>query len=243
MSDAYADAADALADPLVGVAQFGDVLLEAFPGDGISVSTLGDLLPSQTLSATDETAAKIDELQFDLGEGPCWDAVSHGMPVLVENLTSQVGDRWPAFLKALADSPVSSLFAFPIVFGPLRLGAIDSYGLGVTTLAAKDTEGMLRIGTALGRRVLEHALTEADHANDDLEPSPGDQFSRRSIHQATGVVIAQIGGSPDDAHLLIQGQAFSMHRSMAEVATDLLERRIGFRRSAAGITVEVFHVD
>jgi hypothetical protein len=243
MNDAYADAADALADPLVDVGQFGEILLEAFPGDGISVSTLGDLLPSQTLSATDKTAARIDEMQFDLGEGPCWDAVKQGEPVFLSDLTSGAIDRWPAFLRAIATSPVSSLFAFPIIFGPLRLGAIDSYSRDSSRVPPEDTEALHRLGMALGRRVLEHALTESDHANDGYEPPRGDPFSRRSIHQATGVVIAQIGGTPEDAHLLIQGQAFSLHKSMVEVAADLLERRIRFLRSPVGITVEVSHVD
>jgi len=41
-------------------------------------------------------------------------------------------------------------------------------------------------------------------------------------------VIAQLGLSPDDAHLLIQAQAFAQNRSMSEVAEDILERRTGY---------------
>jgi hypothetical protein len=41
-------------------------------------------------------------------------------------------------------------------------------------------------------------------------------------------VIAQLGTSPDDAELLIQGQAFAEGRTMREVADDILSRRLRF---------------
>ena len=44
----------------------------------------------------------------------------------------------------------------------------------------------------------------------------------------TGFVIAQLGLSPDDAHLFLQAQAYAQNRPMADVAEDILERRTGY---------------
>lgn len=43
---------------------------------------------------TNPTAARIDEVQFDLGEGPCWNAVATGRPVLLPYLRSCSGDEF-----------------------------------------------------------------------------------------------------------------------------------------------------
>ena len=51
---------------------------QVFPVTGSAVSTVGGFLGSETVAASDEYAARLDELQFDLGEGPCWDAVRSG---------------------------------------------------------------------------------------------------------------------------------------------------------------------
>jgi hypothetical protein len=54
--------------------------LEMFPVSGAAVSTVGDLLGSETISASDALAFRMDELQFDPGEGPCWDAMNFVRP-------------------------------------------------------------------------------------------------------------------------------------------------------------------
>ena len=104
-----------------------EAVLEISSVAGASISTLGGLLGSETLSASDEIIARIDEIQFDLGEGPCWDAMTTGRPVLEPDLRRRSGATWPAFMRAVTHDKVAALFAIPLNVGPLRLGAIDMY--------------------------------------------------------------------------------------------------------------------
>jgi len=238
MTDAFLEAGATLLDTSVSLADFSTVLKDLLPVEGVSVSTLGPLLSSATLSATDSLALRIDELQFDLGEGPCWDAVSAAAPVIVEDVVRNAHDRWPAFSDAIAQEPVASLMAFPINFGPLPLGAVDVYATTLVSLTVPQIRRMTGLMTILGRRVLEHALHDSTRADNNLEPDPGDRFSRRAIHQATGAVLAQLNVTPEDAHLLIQGHAFATHRTMAAVADDVLGRRLRFRQTDAGVITE-----
>jgi AmiR/NasT family two-component response regulator len=53
-------------------------------------------------------------------------------------------------------------------------------------------------------------------------------FSRRLIHQATGMVLAQSGTTAEDAYLIIQARAYADNRPMRDVAEDIIERRIRF---------------
>lgn len=229
MADRFAAAADALSKMDDDSSSLTMPILDVIPVTGASISTLGDFLGSETVAASDTVAARIDELQFDLGEGPCWDALANGMPVLAPDLAGVA--RWPAFSEAISSHQVGSLFAFPLIIGPLRIGALDLYGVQAMELGEEDTKRSEVFASIVSRHVLRRALSTAEAGGpDDNAPN-----SRRIIHQATGFVIAQLGISAEDAHLLIQGQAFTQGRSMREVAEDVIERRLTYELSANSI--------
>jgi hypothetical protein len=204
-----------------------------FPISGAAVSTVGEVLGSETVSASDSTAARIDELQFDLGEGPCWDAMRLGRPVLEPDLRTHPSTVWPAFSAAIADHPVRSIFAFPLVVGTLRIGAVDLYAVDHVTLNPVQTQLAGSMASAIGKHVLRRALMNIGGDYED----PGNAFSRRLIHQATGMVLAQLRVPADDALLIIQGQAFAAGKSMMEIAEEIVGLRLEFSRGEHGIEV------
>jgi hypothetical protein len=212
--------------------RYSEPFLQFLPVSGASVSTLGEVLGSETISATDGRAARLDEVQFDLGEGPCWDAMRSAAPIAETALRSTGRTRWPAFVAAVQDEAVSSMFAFPLVVGPLKLGAIDLYSVDPVSLDADDSQRASALAAIIGRHVLREALASSDRTEIDANPR-----SRRTIHQATGVVLAQLGMSPEDALLMIQGHAFAANRSMMDVATEIVEGRLAFRRRSGRIEV------
>jgi len=195
--------------------------------DGVSVSTFGALVASETISASDDVSSRIDEIQFDLTEGPCWTALSTGAPVLEEDLVTRPGHHWPAFTEAVREHPVRAVFAFPIVFGPFPLGAVDVYSPAPATLAPEQVRQGVSLATAAGRRVLRRALRSLEDDDVLADRSP---FSRRVVHQATGVVLAQLDVSPDDAYLLIQGHAFARRTTMRQVAEEILDGSVRFEK-------------
>ncbi|MET0734255.1 MAG: GAF and ANTAR domain-containing protein [Microbacterium sp.] len=213
--------------------RFSASFVEFLPVTGAAVSTLGRVLGNETVSATDERAARLDELQFDLGEGPCWDALRTARPVHEPSMQTDGRRRWPAFASAAHLEDVRSLFAFPLIVGPLRLGAVDLYSDEPTTLAADHEQKATALADVVGRLILRRALDEHELSAEDQHP-----LSRRVVHQASGVVLAQLDLSPDDALLIIQGQAFATARPVSEVAEDIVSGRLRFRRLMDGIEVE-----
>ena len=212
---------------------FCEPFLTLFPVSGAAVSTLGDLLGSETLSASDEVAARLDELQFDLGEGPCWDALNLAQPVLEPDIRVHADVRWPAFSAAIVDQRISSLFAFPLVVGPLRIGAVDLYSVDVVQLSTASARQASVLADAVGRYVLRLALEEI---GGDFERT-GNAFSRRLIHQATGMVIAQLRISAADAQLIIQGHAFATGSTMMDLAQRIVDADLAFTQGEHGIEV------
>ena len=206
-------------------------VLEVIPVDGAAISTIADFLGQQTVSASSALAARLDELQFDLGEGPCWDAMNLRRPVFESDVRASPRSDWPAFSRAIADHEIGAIYAFPLLFGPLKLGAMDLYSGRAGDLSDGYREQGGILASAISRIVLNRAIRLAD------EPellAGDDKFSRRLIHQATGMVLAQLDISPEDARLLIQGHAFALNRSMRDIAEDILDRRIDFSTGEQG---------
>jgi ANTAR domain-containing protein/GAF domain-containing protein len=231
MSGGLNEALDALARSGNRPEALSEPFVAMFPVSGAAVSTVGALLGSETISATNQLAAKVDELQFDLGEGPCWDALSSNQPVLEPELRTRPRRTWPAFTPAIEREDVASLFAFPLVLGTLRIGAVDLYSSDPVDLNPTQTEQAVVMAAMVGRQVLRRALEESgvEYANE------GNAHSRRVVHQATGMVLAQLELPADDARLVIQGHAFATNRSMMDVANDIVNRKLSFAQGPLGI--------
>jgi hypothetical protein len=206
--------------------------LDVFPVTGVAVSTLGEFLGSETLSASDPQAARIDELQFDLGEGPCWDAMATARPVLAPDLRAHPSASWPAFSRAILDDDLGAIFAFPLVIGPLRIGAVDLYSRRPTELTPVQSRQASEMAGLVSRRVLRRAIMRMTHDDDDRT---GNAFSRRVIHQATGMVLSQLDVAIDDARLVIEGHAFASNRTMMDVASDIVNGTLNFSVQGDGI--------
>jgi len=203
--------------------------------DGAAISVLTASTSRETLWATDATAEILEDLQFTLNEGACMEAAATGRPVLVANLReSAATGGWPIFAAAVADqTPVGALFALPLQWGAINLGVLDLYRTVPGSLsdlqrrdalAAADTAALM----LLGQRTDPHGdgAPGGDRvAGGWLEHAFG---HRAEIHQATGMVLVQLGISATDALARLRGYAFVHHRLLLDVARDVVERRLVF---------------
>lgn len=177
---------------------------------GAALSTLGDLVAPETVCASDGNAAHLDELQFDLGEGPCWDAVSNQRPVLEDDVRDAPRGTWPAFIDAIQSTPVRAMFAFPLTLGPLHVGAVDLYRKVPGQLADGEYARAVGLAATAARLVLRRILLSlsepADTAAPEILPaavSPGDGSGdrptrrrprgRRTHHPSTRLFDWQAG--------------------------------------------------
>jgi len=225
MENRFEAAIDALSAMEGDETSLAEPILEAVPVSGVPVSTIGKLLGTETLSATDDRIRRVDELQFDLSEGPCWDALEIRGPVFEPDLQGNPQHSWPAFRQAIQDEEIAAIFAFPLLVGPLRIGAIDMYRTQPGAMSDEHREQTVTLAGIISRHILRRAMFMAGQ---DPAAERETAFSRRIVHQATGFVIAQLGISAEDALLLIQGQAFADGRSVNDVAGDIVGRRLRF---------------
>jgi hypothetical protein len=231
MAGTFSDAVDSLAAMGGRESELWRPVLDVIPVEGAAISTIAEFLGAETVSASGRLAARLDELQFDLGEGPCWDAMREQHVILEPDIRSRPHREWPAFSRAIAEHDVGAIFAFPLVFGPLQLGAMDLYSGSARELSAAEERHGGALASVISRLVLDRAIRRVE---DPDVLFAEDRFSRRLIHQATGMVLAQLDISAEDARLLIQGHAFAMNRPMRDVAEAILERRLDFSVQPGG---------
>jgi len=202
--------------------------LATLPVTSVGISTLGDPLGSATVCASDALAERIDEIQLDLGEGPCWEALATRLPVLEADLATTTGARWPAALDELLRVGARAVFSFPMHIGTIPVGAVDLSVREERFLTAAQVRGARALTEAAARRVLRDALAAAV-GDGTADPEPG-RYSRREVHQATGMAAAQLGVSVDDALLVLRAHAYATERTVRDVAADLIARRLDLAR-------------
>jgi hypothetical protein len=190
------------------------------------VTTLGNPLGTQTVCASNATAARIDEIQADLGEGPCWDAHTTSRPALEPDLQNGFSTGWPVARAALQATGVGAVHAFPLVVGDLRIGSVDLYTDKAGALTPPQITDASALAFIAARQVLHRAFQEL--AAGELEMADG-EYSRREVHQASGMVSVQLDISVDDALVLLRGYSFGNDRSVRDTAREVVERRLDFR--------------
>lgn len=186
----------------------------------------------ETLHATDATADLLEDLQFSLGEGACVDAATTGRPVLVSDMTdpAQTG-RWPVYGAAVDQAGIGAVFAFPLQWGAINLGVLDLYRRAPGPLGAAQTRDAHSAAEAAALMLLGLRTDpdpDGDPDGDGDGPWDRSWSKRAEIHQATGMIVAQLGVNPADAFARLRAYAFSHGAGLGEVARDVVARRLHF---------------
>jgi hypothetical protein len=206
--------------------------LAKLPITGAAVSLFGGSVTETLVAASDGLAASLDELQFKLGEGPRWLSLKTRLPVLIPDAQSTADHEWPMFHKAIVGTAAAALFVFPLNVGALDLGVVELYHVVPGNLSRSDQSmaAVLAGETSwyLLRKILSVGSPDTDPA---LEPA---LMSRREVHQATGMVLAQSGGTAAESLLMLRAHAFANDLTLKDTATAVLEGRLSFEAKNGG---------
>lgn len=196
-------------------------------GAGLVLATgMGSLDP---VYVTDSRAGGAEELQVTTGEGPGIDALESGRPILVGDLAAPMSNlRWPMFAADVGRHGVCAMYSLPLALGAIGVGVLDLY---------HDTAGHL------DQEQLMDALIYADTALLlvlDAEcgiatPADGENLSgaapvlwHAEVHQAAGLVSAQLGVPVFDALVRLRAYAYGHSMRLTDVAHAVVERRLRF---------------
>jgi hypothetical protein len=193
---------------------------------GCALVLMGGPESASMLAGAGPHASTVTGLQMELGEGPCLQAYASGVPVLLPDLAAEDANRWPAFAAAALAVGVHAEFSLPLAVGPGGIGTLD---------LCRDRPGML------SEEHLADALVTADIARDAVlyqQYTPGGAglaqlldtggTDRIVIHQATGMIAAQLNDTISNALARLRAAAFASGRPMYDIAQDVVQRRMRF---------------
>ncbi len=178
------------------------------------------------LAVSDEVSTVLEELEFTLGEGPCIDACQSQAPVLEPDLLDPVAERWPAFAGPAIDAGARAVFGFPLRSGTMCLGALEMYVDQPGDLLPAQVSDAAVMAEVISTAVL---VLQADAPTGELAHELGMVFDRRAVvHQAAGMVSAQLDIAVRDALVRIRARSYLDSRPVNEVARDIVQRRLCF---------------
>ncbi|MGA9874060.1 MAG: GAF and ANTAR domain-containing protein [Rhodococcus sp. (in: high G+C Gram-positive bacteria)] len=207
---------------------------------GVAVTLMSSNGARELVYASDAVAQHLDDIQFTTGIGPCLDAFTSATPVLCPDLRADdYAERWLGFTDDALALGAASVFAFPLTGGPSVFGAIEIYrtwpgDLGSDEyLAASrgaETTAHLLLSLFSGTSVGEVAGSEAAGLPDtDPDRVWDSEYARPQVNHAAGMVSVQMDVGIDDAMATMRSRAYADHRSITDIADDVVARRLNFR--------------
>jgi hypothetical protein len=175
--------------------------------DGGAITMAYTQLERVTLAATDDLALLLEETQDVVGQGPGPDAFTSGAYSRFDLLDVDGPDpRWP-----LLESDTLTAVA-PVVVHALPMGEKHRI-IGVLTLYQRGVDRQIDLDAAVVVAQVVGAALLAD------------------AHQATGMVVAQLGVPEADAVALIRAHAYSHDQSVGRSAHAVITRQLTFSAS------------
>jgi hypothetical protein len=203
--------------------------------------------------ATDELASLLDQAEEVVGDGPGVRAFRERRsvgtllgagpaPGATSGAASDAASGGPSgpgsgpATERGCEAPVERLAVFELLAGDLA-----PVGLHVRAWPVRGASGPLAVLTVHGVPTQRGTELVADGQvlADALAPalravSAQAARCRADLDRAVGMVVAQTGSAPGDAHALIRGRAWSEGMTLAGVVQGVLERRVRFAGPGAG---------
>lgn len=171
------------------------------------------------MSTSDETLRTLEQLQVELGEGPCLMAFRTGKQVIAGDLRGDT--RFEQFGPLAVAAGMLAVYSFPMIQNGATIGAMNLYRSAPGPLTDEQA--------AIGQMFADVASAFIVHAReDDHRAMLNRQLqtaldSRILIEQAKGYVMARLGVDADSAFEVLRRHARNNSRKLHDVAQDILD--------------------
>lgn len=206
---------------------FMTAVAETADAAGAALTLFGPESVETLAAASDERTEAAQDLEFALGEGPAHTSAALRGAVRVRD--AALLERWPAFGPAIAELGVRDVVAVPVGLPENPLGALtvlDPRG----PIAAYGFERLHLIAETLSRIVLGARDEAAGRRPGELPRLFAQAHGHATVHQASGVLAAQLDCPPAQALSLIRAHAYAESVSIDTVAQDVIDRRLRLDR-------------
>ncbi|BDX30332.1 GAF domain-containing protein [Mycobacterium antarcticum] len=210
-------------------AQLCAACVRTLPVQRASIAVHVDGSGLEVMCASDGVAERIEWTQITLGEGPGVDAVAAGGPMMVADLAESPG-RWPTFAAEAIGCGVRAMYALPLEVGAIRVGVLTLYRDTPGALSTKEFADAVAVADLVTAILL--TVGRSGRITESLGPWWDQPLSTREVHQATGMIVAQLGVTAHEAYLRMQGFSYARGLTLSEAAHAVVDRRLRFDRDS-----------
>ena len=190
---------------------------------GISLQVAGVGL--EVHGASDDVAAYAEWAHISLGEGPGWDSMASGVPVVAPDLMNTT-TRWPFFTSQACAAGIGAMYALPLQLGAIQVGVLDLYRDAPEPLGPAEFADAVAVAALMTAILLTAGSRRPAEAKDSWWDQPRPV---REVYQATGMVMAQLDVDAKEAYARLQAYAYGRQRLIRDVAHDVVLRRLRFK--------------
>lgn len=212
-AEAFAQLAEELhaaGDVLETVEEVVSTAMRVLEASRASVTMIRKAQRLETLGASDPTVEQLDQLQYDLHEGPCYDSTWRGETLMSRELS---GDpRWPRWAPKAAAAGISSMLAVELSTAEERVGALNLY---FDQPRAFDSDDVAFAGI-FGR----HASIAVSYKSENAGLVTA-LDSRKLIGQAQGILMERYDMSESQAFSVLNRYSQNHNIKLREVADQL----------------------
>lgn len=170
-----------------------------------------------TAASTDDIARRIDQIELELGEGPCVDAILDEAYQHDEDLT-EGKTPWPRFAERIvAETPVRSAIGYRLLLDGDKVGALNLFSDTPGGLTARSADvGAVIASFASVALMAIRAREEAATLRQGLQ-------SNREIGKAVGLLMAAHHISGQEAFELLRSTSQELNMKLTQVASQVIE--------------------
>ena len=159
-------------------------IVDVMPISAAGVTLISPGIKPRFVAASDSSALLFEQLQTELGEGPCVEAYRTGIAVAMPDLATD--SRFPQFTPRALSAGLGAVFTFPLHDGDHRLGALDLYrntsgSLDGPTLAAAQTLADVASAYLLNAQARADLQHLADQSRDNALHDPLTGLANRTL--------------------------------------------------------------
>lgn len=194
--------------------------VRALPSCDCGSISIVDAGGSRNEAATDAAATELDNLQFEIGQGPCIDAADLADTTTIEDVHEE--NKWPRFCKAAAEHGIRSVLSIPLHVEGASLGAFNLYARRPRAFGETERRiaALFASRAAVGlanRRLYERVREMVEHLQTAMK-------TRDVIGEAIGILMEREGCSEEDARALLMKASQQSNIRAVDIARRLVTK-------------------
>jgi GAF domain/ANTAR domain len=207
-------------DVAIGLARLCRAATDELSCAGSAVTLMTTRGAHRLVASSGDPGEALDELQFDLGEGPARDAFAAGRPVLTSDIRADRA-RWPGFAPQAVEAGLLAVFCFPLQLGAVRFGVMSFVDDSPRTLTGQQTSACTIFAEVATELLLDSSPNGAPGHNDVHRALP----THHEVYQAQGMTVVDLGVTLTEALARMRATAYAEGITLRELATSIVAGR------------------